>query len=77
MRYQFPYNHPGIQLLATCKQAYAERYKMYHSTNTFFLPPGPLKNTFDLLSKFHECRRLMIECVGIELDLQDLTPVIF
>lgn len=50
---------------------------MYHSTNTFFLRPGRLKNTFDLLGKFHECRILMIECVGIELDLQDLTPVIF
>ena len=32
-------SQPGIQLIATCKQAYKEGHVLFYSSNTFHLPP--------------------------------------
>jgi len=50
---------------------------MYYSSNTFFLAPGPLKNSVDTLDKIQTRHFRMIKSMGVELDLQDLTPVVF
>lgn len=39
----------GFQFLATCQQAYEEGHVFFYSLNTFYIPPGPLDQTFRYL----------------------------
>ena len=65
---------PGIQLLATCKQAYEEGHRMYYSGNMFHLPPGPLKVTDTLFEMFQPNNVALIRRVSFRASSMDLTP---
>lgn len=69
---------PGFQMLATCKLVYGQYHEMFYSSNTFFLPPGPLDETLKHFSDNLQTEHVyMISRIGVTLGLQDLTPTVF
>ena len=66
---------PGLQFLATCKQACAEGFKVFFSTNIFFLPYGPIENTCRCFEEIDLEHQLTIQGLGLMFGLQDLTPL--
>ena len=66
---------PGLQFLATCKQACAEGFKVFFSTNIFFLPYGPLENTCRYFKEINLEHQLKIQGLGLMFGVQDLTPL--
>ena len=64
---------PGIQLIATCKQAYSEGCELFYSSNTFHLPPTATFSWSDKLTAKHKA---MIKRVSITIGLVELTPAI-
>ena len=65
---------PGIQLLATCKQAYNEGYELFYSSNTFHLPPTM---TFEWSNELQAKHKAMVKRISITLDLEDLNVTTF
>ena len=73
-----PPSLPGFQILATCKAIYGQYHERFYSSNTFFLPPGPLDETLKHFFKHLQPEHVnMISRVGITLSLEDLTPAGF
>lgn len=69
---------PGFQVLSTCKLVYGANHEMFYSSNTFFLPPGPLEETLHHFSNTLQAEHVnMITRVGVTLGIQDLTPPVF
>ena len=68
---------PGLQFLATCKQACAEGFKVFFSTNIFFLPYGPIENTSRCFKEINPDHQLRIQGLGLMFGVQDLTPLVF
>ena len=66
---------PGLQFLATCKQACAEGFKVFFSTNTFFLPYGPIDNICRCFKEINPEHQLTIQGLGLMFGVQDLTPL--
>lgn len=66
---------PGLQFLATCKQACAEGFKVFFSTNIFFLPYGPIENTCRCFNEINLEHQLTIQGLGLTFGVQDLTPL--
>ncbi|KAF6227773.1 hypothetical protein HO173_011991 [Letharia columbiana] len=62
---------PGIQLIATCRQAYLEGHALFYSSNTFHLPPSM---TFEWSNRLQAKHKAMIKRIGITLGLVQLTP---
>ena len=67
---------PGIQLLATCKQAYQEGHMLYYSGNIFHLPPGPKEVTRAVLGRFQPKHLALIRHVSFRASSIDLTPAL-
>ena len=65
---------PGIQLLATCKQAYSEGHVLFYSSNTFHLPPSM---TFEWSGDLQAKHKAMVKRISITLDLEDLPVTTF
>ena len=65
----------GLQFLATCKQACAEGFKVFFSTNIFFLPYGPSKNTCRCFKEINLEHQLTIQGLSLMFGVQDLTPL--
>ena len=61
---------PGIQLLATCKQAYNEGHELFYSSNAFHLPPTM---TFEWSNGLQAKHKAMVKRINITLGLDDLT----
>lgn len=68
---------PGVQLLATCRQAYAEGHGMYYSLNTFHLPCGSAQKALEYFEGLDTKHLHMIQSVALRLSLKDLTPTVF
>ena len=64
---------PGIQLLATCKQAYQEGHMLYYSSNVFHLPPGPPDVTKAVLRRFQPKHLPLIRRISLRISSIDLT----
>ena len=64
-------SRPGMQLIATCKQAYSEGCELFYSSNTFHLPPT---GTFSWSDKLTAKHKAMIKRVSITIGLVELTP---
>lgn len=64
-------SRPGIQLIATCKQAYNEGHKMFYSCNTFHLEPTLPFWWPDRLQAKHKA---MIKRISFTIGLVELTP---
>lgn len=67
---------PGLQLMATCKQACVEGYAVFYSSNVFFLPAGPLRDTHRVLATLQPQHLAMISSFGVKMSLRDLTPAL-
>ena len=63
---------PGIQLFATCKQAYGEGHAMFYSSNKFHLPSI---TTFDWPNKLQARHKALIKRISITLSLDNLDAV--
>lgn len=64
---------PNLQLLATCKQIYAEGLRMFYSNNIFCIPSGAdldIPSYFESLQPQHKA---MITKIGIGIGIDDLT----
>ena len=61
----------GVQLIATCKQAYAEGHGLFYSNNTFHLPP---KMPFLWPEQLQAKHKAMIKRISITIGLVELTP---
>lgn len=61
---------PGIQLIATCKQAYHEGHELFYSSNTFHLSPIMTLEWSDRLQAKHKA---MIKRISITFGLDELT----
>ncbi len=62
---------PGIQLIATCKQAYDEGHVLFYSSNVFHLPPTM---TFEWSNRLQAKHKAMIKRISITFGLEELTP---
>ena len=61
----------GVQLIATCKQAYVEGHGLFYSSNTFDLPP---KMPFLWPERLQAKHKAMIKRISITIGLVELTP---
>ena len=61
----------GVQLIATCKQAYIEGHGLFYSNNTFHLPP---KMPFLWPERLQAKHKSMIKRISITIGLVELTP---
>ena len=64
-------SHPGIQLIATCRQAYHEGHRLFYSSNTFHLPPTM---TFEWPDRLQAKHKAMIKRISITIGLDELIP---
>ncbi len=64
-------SQPGIQLIATCKQAYEEGHALFYSSNTFHLPPTM---TFEWSDRLQAKHKAMIKRISFTFGLDELTP---
>lgn len=62
---------PGIQLIATCKQAYLEGHELFYSSNTFHLPQT---TTFRWADRLQAKHKAMIKRISISFGLVESTP---
>ena len=69
-----PTSHYGVQLLATCQQAYDEGHQLYYTSNIFHLPPGPFAHTLKILQSIHPVHLRLIKEYVIDLSFVDLWP---
>ena len=67
---------PGIQLLATCRQAYNEGHALYYSANVFHLPPGPLSATEAILNNIQPESLSLIHHINLTTGLLDLASLL-
>ena len=75
-----PALYPGIQLLATCRQAYIEGHELYYSSNVFHMPHGPLAHMQRLLGAYHvehlqKMRNIRIRCSVLDLHGADYRAI--
>ncbi len=63
-------SQPGIQLIATCRQAYHEGHRLFYSSNTFHLPPTM---TFEWPDRLQVNHKAMIKRISITIGLDELT----
>ena len=61
----------GVQLIATCKQAYIEGHGLFYSNNTFHLPP---QTPFLWPERLQAKHRALIKRISITIGLRELTP---
>ncbi|KAI9878735.1 MAG: hypothetical protein M1830_010641 [Pleopsidium flavum] len=64
---------PGVQFLATCRQAYIEGHKLFYQQNTFFIAPGFIEDSgryFDELTPYHKG---LIKSVHMTINCHDST----
>ena len=54
----------GVQLIATCRQAYDEGHALFYSSNTFHLPPIM---TFEWSDKLQTKHKFLIKRIGITI----------
>ena len=66
-------SRPGIQLMATCKQAYQEGHMLYYSSNIFHLPPV---DTFGWVDRLQPKHKAMIKRVRFPIGLVNLSPAL-
>ena len=59
----------GVQLLATCRQAYDEGHALFYSSNTFHLPATETFDWPDRLQPKHKC---LIKRIGITIGPNEL-----
>ena len=62
----------GVQLLATCHQAYQEGHELYYSSNIFHLPSGPHRWSEKLSKQLQPNNLAMIQYVAIDCSVYDL-----
>ena len=62
----------GVQLLATCRQAYEEGHQMYYSSNTFHLPAGRNYWSMQLFQSIQPKHYDMIQYMAIECSIFDI-----
>lgn len=60
----------GIQLIATCKQAYHEGHELLYSSNTFHLSPTM---TFEWSDRLQAKHKAMIKRISITIGLDEIT----
>lgn len=63
-------SYPGIQLIATCKQAYHEGHELFYSLNTFHLLPSM---TFEWSDRLQAKHKAMIKRISITVGVDELT----
>lgn len=63
----------GVQLIATCRQAYDEGHALYYSSNTFHLPPTMTFKWSDRLQTKH---KFLIKRIGITIGANELDETI-
>ena len=69
---------PGFQMLATCKSVYGQYHETFYSSNTFFFAPGLFKETIKYYTISLQPEHVnMISSIGVNLGLEDLTPIVF
>ena len=68
---------PGLNFLSTCKQACAEGYPIFFSKNMFYLPWGPVGNSYKCFDQIGQEYQSMIRKLGVTYGLQDLDPAAF
>ena len=71
LRRQHTFQQPGVQLLATCKQAYNEGHYMFYTRNTFHWQAGPVDKAVEWYANLQPKHKDMIKTVRIELILVD------
>ena len=59
----------GVQLIATCRQAYNEGHVLFYSLNTFYLPATETFEWSDRLQPKHKC---LIKRIGITIGPNEL-----
>ena len=64
-------SRPGVQLIATCKQAYHEGHSLLYSLNTFHLPPT---TTFLWADRLQAKHKALVKRISITLGLNESTP---
>ena len=67
------YRSKGFQMLATCRQAYAEGVKRYYSENVFYLPPGHYQHSLHFLQTIQRRHRVLIRHLAVRLSLNDIS----
>lgn len=63
---------PGIQLLASNRQAYTEGCGIFYSENTFHIPPGPIICTERAFDPYQPQHLALIRRVTLHVGLHDL-----
>ncbi|KAI9871401.1 MAG: hypothetical protein M1830_002952 [Pleopsidium flavum] len=73
---------PGVQFLATCRQAYIEGHKRFYQQNTFCIPPGMIEysaNYFYYVTPYHKglikSISMSISCHDLDKDAQDFVGI--
>lgn len=64
---------PGIPLLGVNQQVHREACTLFFSTNTFYLPPGPVDEATVYFSFLCPAHKAQIRKIGIRWSLADLT----
>ena len=64
---------PGFQLLATNRRALSECAPIFWSSNTFYLPPGPVCHTRYYFNNVRPQHLALIRRLAIRFSLRDLT----
>ena len=64
---------PGIQLIATCTQAYQEGHALFYSSNTFHLP---LAMAFEWSDRLQAKHKAMIKRISITIRSNEMTAAI-
>ena len=59
----------GVQLIATCRQAYNEGHALFYSSNTFHLPPTM---TFEWSDRLQPKHKFLIKRIGITIGPNEL-----
>lgn len=63
---------PGVQLLASNRQAYTEGCGIFYSENTFHIPPGPIACTERVLEQYQPQHLALIRRLTLHVGLHDL-----
>ena len=65
---------PGFQLLATCKDMFWQRRKIFYSYNTFTIPPGPIVIASSYFNNLDAENIILIKSLRLTFTVADLTP---
>ena len=63
----------GVQLLATCRQAYAEGYELYYRGNTFHLGPCSFTGMKQILEAYQPKHIAIVPRLTIECSIKDVS----